>query len=128
LFTEEVSPFYSKLFYEFEINENLNFRFEKFKYNTERHALYEFPLLFKYNYKDKLNVLFGPRLDLLKSNATGRYKNVSLYSVLGAEKEVTKHFSMEASFNYRLQGESPPPEFYSSGGRASFKFGSKIKL
>lgn len=128
LFTKETSLFYSKFFYEFKINEHLNFRFEKHKYNTEEHVLYEFPLLLKYNYKDKLNLLFGPRLDVLKSNTTGRYKNVSLYSVFGIDKNVTKDFSMEASFNYRLQGKSPPPEFYSSGGRGSFKFGSNIKL
>ncbi len=128
LFTEKTSPFYSKFFSEFKINEHLNFRFEKHKYKTEEHTLYEFPLLFKYNYKDKLNILFGPSLDVLKSNATGRYENVSLYSVFGVEKAITKDFSMEASFNYRMQGESPPPEFYSSGERGSFKFGSKIKF
>lgn len=128
ILTDNTPSIYSNYFLEFKINDNWNLKLENHTYSFKKHTLYEFPLLFKYKFKDKVSLLLGPKLDLLKNNTSGRYTDVYLYSSLGVEKEVLKNISIQGLYNYRVKGESPPSEFYSSGSRNSVKVTSKIKF
>lgn len=119
--------FYSNYFSEFKINTNLNLRIEMQQSNTINYILYEFPLLFKHNFNYRFSLLFGPKIDLLKNNQ-GKMEDVSLFSTLGAEYNLTNNFSLEGRFNQRLTKEKRLKKNFSGGLGGKYKFGAKLKF
>ncbi|MFI1771479.1 hypothetical protein [Thalassobellus citreus] len=90
------------------------------------YTLIEHPLLAKYKISNKFSVLFGTKVDVLKTD--GKIEDVSLHSTFGIQYEVSKSTLLEARFNYRLSnGASITPD-YTFGSKTSFTVGSKIRF
>tara|TARA_R110002049_G_scaffold296389_1_gene484436 strand:+ start:3946 stop:4437 length:492 start_codon:yes stop_codon:yes gene_type:complete len=122
--------FYRNYFSEYHLNENWFFRMEMLERSNnnliESYTLIEHPLLAKYKISNKLSVLFGTKVDVLKTD--GKVDDVSLYSTFGIQYDVSKSTLLEARFNYRLSnGTSIIPD-YTFGSKTSFMVGSKIKF
>lgn len=120
--------FYANYFSEVKINEDWSFRSEITKLFFEDKTQLEFPFLLKYNVKKNTRLLFGPRLDILKEDGNYNLNQSSLNTTIGLEQQLSPNLTIDTRYNYRVLGESPPPVFYSSGSRSSFKLGSRLKF
>ncbi|NMH86063.1 hypothetical protein [Flavivirga algicola] len=92
---------YSSYFSQFYLNENWLLRNEmeeRITYGLDTGInILEYRILGKYLIDDKLSVLAGPKVNILKKN--GNIENVSPFLTFGAQYNVTKEFSIFARYN-----------------------------
>lgn len=104
----EVLPF-SHYFSEYRINNNIVFRAENIETNfggfNTNYRYKEVPLLFKYQFNNKVSTLLGPTINILLRN--GSVEDISTSGPLGVQYDFSDSFLMEARLNYNLNRDRP---------------------
>jgi hypothetical protein len=122
--------FYRNYFSEYKLNENWYFRAgieERSNSNLlNSYTLMEFPLLFKYSLNNKLSVLFGPKVDVLKVDS--EIGGVSLFSTFGLQYNFTEDFSIEGKVNYNLTNGEATNTNYLGSDFVVYKIGTKLRF
>ncbi|MDO7173658.1 hypothetical protein [Mariniflexile sp. AS56] len=91
------------------------------------YAVFEFPLLLKYNITKKVSFLIGPKLDFY-TNSKGLESAPAVFGTMGIQYDISESFLIEAKFNYRLTGDIPINTDYSFGSKSAFTLGSKFRF
>ncbi|WP_299885685.1 hypothetical protein [uncultured Lacinutrix sp.] len=125
---ENAPNFYAKRFSEYKLNDNWNLRVEMIQQSVEGKTLFELPFLFKHNINNKLNIIIGPEINLLKEK-DGNIEHTTFEGVFGLQYDATKNIQLDARFNYRINNnELPIQNHYSTGSRNTLNLGSRFKF
>ncbi|WP_445735723.1 hypothetical protein [Mariniflexile sp.] len=118
---------YSNYFNEIKLNSHLYFKQDMQTRIGGDYAVFEFPLLLKYNIAKKVSILIGPKIDLY-TNTKGMLSRPSLYTTFGIQYDVDENFIIEAKFNYQLTDDMPFNNDYTFGSKNAFTLGSKFRF
>jgi len=122
---------YGSLFSETRLSKKWSFQNELLFSYTDDYLYLEFPFLLKYHINDKWAVFTGPKLDFILNNdfeyINQEFKTLGVSGVLGLEYKFSKHFFIEATYNFGFTKQIFSDNLYSTT-RKTFRVGIGYKF